>query len=147
MIKEFKKYIISIGIRSAVMHQRVEEIYQDCLKILPEKPKDIFVDEYIDSDGRRHFECLNFITPKVFISADNFISTKDYRLTSLIQPLYFLQIINTDYDLKKATKKSHLIIEARFAIAGRYTLKASRGNCDVLLNITKKYFIPRLDNI
>ena len=113
MKKEFLEYLKSIGIVSKSVKARIREVYNDYISLFNKKPRDIFIDEYIDSEGQRQYECINFFSPHHHFAANNFLGKDDqYFFSSLHPELLKLKINKTDYDLKKATDRSRMIINS-----------------------------------
>ncbi|MEA1992572.1 MAG: hypothetical protein U9N58_10345, partial [Thermodesulfobacteriota bacterium] len=64
MKKEFIDYLESIGIKGGVLLDRIESIYEFYSEMCPDDIVDIFVTDYIDSDGKREYENLWFFSDR-----------------------------------------------------------------------------------
>ncbi len=143
-IKKFKSYLKSIGIDTKPLLKRIEEIYIDCTAMLGNEPQDIFVDEYIDSEGVRFYTCVNFFYPNYFFAAEQFLDRDDYHVSNIPKAMDYCRIIKTNYDFKKSKRNSNINIV--FGELGKVSgqLKATRKNCDHAMLIYNKYIKPNL---
>lgn len=144
MNMDFKIYLESIGI-GELFTKRVEDIYlfySEILKKMNDEIRDIFITEYIKQDGSRQYDSLWFFSDKYFMEAKMFSSKDDFDFMPYACSLTYLRIEKQDYDFKKATEQSRLIVEYEIPYNKEGVLKASKGNCDKLREITIKYFIP-----
>ena len=145
MKKEFLEYLKSIGIVSKSMQARIREAHNDCLLLSNEKPQDIFVDEYMDSEGQRQYECINFFSKHYHFAMNDFLGKSDRYFYSILQARILRWTIEkTEYDLKKATDKSRIVIDFLISDAAGGNLKASGKNCEVALLMFKKYLLPNM---
>jgi len=145
MRKEFIRYLESIGVTKPIQ-ERIETIYEAYVEICKDEMKDIFVTDYIKGDGQREYENVWFFSDNNCMEAKNFISRDDFDITPL-RGLFYVRFQKTDYDFKKASEKSRLLVTCLFgettnAISGEF--KASRENCDYLKNLTRKYLVTNL---
>ncbi len=60
MKQEFVDYLKSIGIKAGSLLDQIESIYEFYLEMCPDEITDIFVTDYIDSEGKREYENLWF---------------------------------------------------------------------------------------
>lgn len=145
MKKTFEKYLKSIGITSKAMIERVEQIHDECLLVCTLEPEEIFVDEYIDAEGRKQYECVNFFSTYYHFGSSSLTGKKfEYFYLPLKKKVLRWKIEKTDYNFKKATDKSRIVINFDCSGMTTSTLKASGKNCEVVLSILKKYVIPNL---
>ena len=144
MITKFKSYLKSIGIDTKSLLERIEEIYMDCTAIWGNEPQDIFVDEYIDSEGVRFYTCVNFFYQNYFFAAEQFLNKDDYYSANIKKAFYFCKITKTNYDFKKTKRNSNIVIEFGSISAAYGELKATRKNCDHAMLIYNKYIKPNL---
>ena len=145
MKKEFTDYIESIGMKTKVLKDEVNRIYNEIVLISPEKPETIFVDEYMDSDGIKNYQCVNFFSSHYHMTADNFLSQDSRYAVYLMKNIFLGYTINkSEYNLKKANAKSNINIKVYMMENQSATLKASGKNCESALLVLKKYIIPNL---
>ena len=145
MKKEFIDYLESIGITSA-LQERIETIHEAYAQICTDEIKDIFVTDYIKGDGEREYVNLWFFSDNNCMEAKNFISADDLDITPL-KGIFYVRLLKTDYDFKKASEKSRLSVTCLFgettdSISGEF--KASKENCDYLRNLIRKYLVSQL---
>jgi hypothetical protein len=127
------------------MLERVREIYNEYLSICTEKPQNIFIDEYIDGEGQRQYECVNFFSPNFHFAAESFLGKNvKYQVSPLNKNIISWKIEKTDYNLIKASANSRINIIFYFSDTTGASLKASGENCEVALSILKTYVMPNL---
>lgn len=144
MKDEFIKYLNIIGITTESLHNRIEQIYKECLEVCPEEIVDIFVEEYIKDDGSREIENVDFFSENYQFSANQFLTNDNYNLVRIKKRVLIVKIQKQNYDFIKATQKSrlNLIVTIDGGLIGDF--KASKENCDYLKDILLKYFKPNL---
>lgn len=143
MKREFVEYLESIGI-TKTFRERIETIYEFYKNICPDEIEDIFVTEYINSDGSREYENLWFFSEKYVMEAKRFITEDNFDITPIHKRIHFLTIKEQDYDFRKATKKSRLYLQFALDTTAEGEFKASKENCDYLREIFLKYILPNL---
>lgn len=144
MTKDFSDYITSIGITTTALHERIADIYEFFNGIHPEEITDIFVDEYMKSDGAREYESITFFSKRFSMSASSFISADDFSVALIQKRIEYYSIKKENYDFKQATAESRFTIDAFLGGGTVVRLKASKDNCDYLKEIFLKYVIPNL---
>jgi len=146
MRKEFVKYLDSIGI-TTILQERIATIHEHFEQICPDEITDIFVTDYIKQDESREYEYLCFFSEKYFMDAKQFAAEDDFSINPIKKRLYGLNIKKKDYDFKKATEKSRLLIHwyVDIGLGVEIILKASKENCDYLKDIAFKYVVPNLE--
>jgi hypothetical protein len=145
MKKEFMDYLESIGIKGGVLLDRLESIHEFYSKMCPDEIVDIFVTDYIDSDGKREYENLWFFSDRYVMEAKGFANGKDdFDITPIKGRVVHYVIRKQHYDFKEATEKSRLYLEFRLDTEANGDLKAAKENCDVLRGIILKYVKPNL---
>ncbi len=145
MKKEFMDYLESIGIKGGVLIDRIESIHEFYLKMCPDEIVDIFVTDYIDSDGKREYENLWFFSDRYVMEAKGFAAGKeDFEIAPIKGRVAYCGIKKQDYDFKEATEKSRLYLVIKLDIIVDGDLKAAKENCDALRDIILKYVKPNL---
>jgi hypothetical protein len=144
MKNEFKKYLKSIDITTKALLGRIEKLYDTCLIICPGDYEDIFVDETVDGEGKRIYECLNFHSKKHAISIHDFITKDHVWISARFKDIDYARLTSEKYDFKKADKNSRLYLQYRTPSDIRGDYKASGKNCEALFAYYKKYILPIL---
>ena len=145
MEKEFIDYLESIDIKERVLLDRIESIYEFYLKMCPDEIKDIFVTDYIDSEGKREYENLWFFSDRYLMEAKGFAAGKDdFDITPIKDRVEHCAIQKQGYDFKEATDKSRLHLLFKLDTNGIANFKASKENCDVLRDIILRHVKPNL---
>lgn len=144
-IPNIAKYLKDIEISEPLL-ERIEVIHSYIQKTIPSKVENIFIVDFIEEDGTRIYQDIDFYSDKRIISVADFKSKIDIRTASIMKCLSYLQFLAKDYDFQKANSKSRLTINFRVGYSDRITgqLKATSQNCDYLMAIIRKYFIPNL---
>ncbi len=139
MRKEFIKYLVSIGIITKALRERIETIYECCKELCSNEITGIFITDYIKEDGSREYENLWFFSEKYCMEAKQFITTYNFDITPIKKRVNYCSIQKHKYDFKKATEKSRLFLRIGlgFDITGEF--KAAKENCDYLKEIILKY--------
>jgi hypothetical protein len=142
--EKYLKYLESIDIKTDDLINRIGKIHDYCQKICPDKFEDIFIDEYINEGGARVYEEISFFSGGYVVSAPLFSKEDECAITKFGAHRFALVIKSKDYDFEKATGQSRLSVERRNLSDGQIIgwFKASKENCDTLMNIIKKYAIP-----
>ena len=144
MREEFIEYLKSIGLAEALC-ERIETIYEFYNSgICPDEITGIFVTDYITGDGTREYENLWFFSEKYAMEAKQFIKEDDFDITPIKNRIQYWRIKKQDYDFKKATEKSRLYLIFALDTGVRGEFKASKENCDYLIDIILKYVLPNL---
>jgi len=144
MRKEFIKYLVSIGIITRALRERIETIYECCKKLCSNEITDIFITDYIKEDGSREYENLWFFSEKTCIEAKQFITKNDFDIIRIKKRVNIWNIQKHKYDFKKATDTSRLFLRVNFGFNIDGELKATKNNCDYLRKIILKYVVPNL---
>lgn len=146
MKDEFKNYLESVGITSKVVLERVEEILGLVVetKLMPQVD-DIYVGEYLQSDGARVYDSLLLFKGDRIVQAVDFLERDVFRIEHTWGQLRSLEVEAQDYDFKKATVKSHLKVRAH-ALRDELLVdgEGTRENCDQLKYIMLKYWMPSM---
>ena len=145
MKQEFVDYLESIGIKAGVLLDRIESIYEFYMDLCPDEIADIFVTDYIDSEGRREYENLWFFSDRYVMEAKGFAAGKDdFDITPINDRVIHCTIQKQDYDFKEVTDKSRLHLLFGLDTGAIADFKASKENCDALKNIISKYMKPNM---
>jgi len=141
MVK-FDEYLNRMGITTDILKDRVKLAYNVASQMCPEEIEEVFVSDYIKDDGTREYESVWFFSKGYCMEAHNFITENSIDIVHI--KIKHIRVELKDYDFKKATEKSRLrvVILLGETIEGEF--KAAKENCDVLRDITIKYFKPRL---
>lgn len=141
-MKKFEEYLNDININSSIM-ARIEEILNISKKVLNnEEIIDIYVSEYVTSNGRE-YESLWIFTEKYISEAKNFRSDFNFDMISRHAGICYANIIfdNYDYIKKSAKESSRMKLSAASCVRNiSYIFKASGVNCRYLQDIFDKYF-------
>jgi hypothetical protein len=141
-VEMLRRYCRLIGMTN-VLIGRTEYLHEFSSQLSSDILKDIFVSEYLNSDGVRVFENLWFFSATFVLEAHQFTTQDDVDVTPMAAVQY-LKVTKTAYDFVKPTKDSRLSVYVTFTSQVAGQLKASRENCDQLRIMVKKYFVPRL---
>lgn len=136
------EYLNRMGITTDILKDRVKLAYSVASQMCPEEIEEVFVSDYIKDDGTREYESVWFFSKGYCIEAHNFITENSIDIVRIKTKR--LQVELKDYDFKKATEKSRLRVLILLGEMLEGEIKAAKENCDVLRDITTKYFKPRL---
>ncbi len=141
MVK-FDEYLNGIGITTIILKDRVNLAYSLASQICPEEIEEVFVSDYIKDDGTREYESVWFFSKGYCMEALNFVT--ENRIDIVRIKTKRIEVNLKDYDFEKATESSRLQLSIQLEEGLYAELKAAKENCDVLRDITIKYFKPRL---
>lgn len=144
MKPEFRDYLAFIGMSTPSLVSRVDRALGLCAKICDEEIKDIFVSDFIKEDGTREYGHLELLADNWTICMPGFLTKDSFQVATLTEKLLVVEISCIAFDLEHATAESRMSVTPRFSNNMTCTYKAARENCEKLMNITKKYFVPRL---
>lgn len=145
MQQKFTDYLESIGIKAGLLLDRIESIHEFYVEMCPDEIVDIFVTEYIDSDGKREYENLWFFSGRYVMEAKEFTTGRDeFVIAPIKDRVAHFRIKKLNYDFKAATDKSRLRLIFRLDNKVIANLKASKENCDALRDIILKHVMPNL---
>jgi len=146
MQQKFTDYLESIGIKAGLLLDRIESIHRFYVEMCPDEIVDIFVTEYIDSDGKREYENLWFFSDRYIMDARGFAAgNNDFLIAPIKGRVAHFRIKKLNYDFKVATDKSRLHLIFQSNTAATANLKASKENCDALRDIILKYMMPNME--
>lgn len=147
MKDEFIEYLKMIGITADKYLNRIETIMEVHSNICQEEIIDIYVDEYIEEDGTRNYDGITFFSNEYDFGAVQFLTEDKFIITKRKKNVIAIKLKKKNYDLKKATENSRLNIEVRFDLSELYSIfKASKENCDNLMQMYFKYIAPNFKN-
>ncbi len=140
MKEEYSSYLKQIGITD-LFYDRAKEVYEFYEKLYPEAIQDIFVTDYIDSEGKRQYENLWFFTSTMALEAKQFLTVDNFDSAPLKKKVKRWQVSRTEYTFTKATKKSRVSIRVELDFGNDCEFKASQDNCDYLRDIFIKHIV------
>lgn len=140
MKTKWKKYLDSIGI-SLLLQKRAEEVLKFYQQIYTDKVEDIFITEYLDEDGNRHYENMWLFSTTHAMEAEKFLQKDDFDCVPVTKLISRWCIEKTEYDFVKATAKSRMTV---YFNGNNFEadLRASKENCDQLKIVFMKYIMP-----
>lgn len=141
MNERFLSYLRSLGL-TAVLTERIEDVFKFYEEICPEEIKDIFVTDLIRDDGSREFVNLWFFSKTFAMEAKEFATKDDFDMGPIQGAVQIWGIEKTDYDFRRATAKSRLYLKVNADTHFSCYLNASMANCDSLKDILIKYIMP-----
>lgn len=136
------EYLNRMGITTDILKDRVKLAYSMASQMCPEEIEEVFVSDYIKDDGTREYDSVWFFSKGYCIEAHSFITENSIDIVRIKAKR--IQVELKDYDFKKATEKSRLQVTILLEETLEGKIKAAKENCDVLRDITIKYFKPGL---
>jgi hypothetical protein len=141
MKTEFDQYLKKIGI-SELFYERSERVVEGVAKFMGEGILDIFVSDYIDNEGKRHYEDLLLFTENIIVEAKQFLTQDHYFINNVKEcPVTGIDFSAQEYDFERATTKSRISVRVFCGTFLNIPMKAAQENCDYLNAIFKKYFV------
>ncbi|MBX2905761.1 MAG: hypothetical protein KF744_06975 [Taibaiella sp.] len=137
---EFVAYLEKVGIIDGLLEKAKEvlDFYEGYLKV---DVTDVFVSEYLSSDGSRNYESLWIFSKQYCGEAKFFLKEKDWDLDTIANNVSYFSVKCVDFSFgKDALSSSRVTLEFGFVPSNRNaTLKASKENCEQIANILAKY--------
>ena len=145
MEDNLKNYVESIGLIGPLL-SKVQTIYDFYTTFIEIEVSDIFVSEFINSDGSRVYENLWVFNNQFCGEATSFITSDDYDVLSFRNSVTYFRLTKKDYDIisNQTNDNSRLTLEVGLPDNRAGSLKASKENCKQLSFIFKKYILPNL---
>jgi len=143
MVEKFLEYFKTIGMTEPIL-QRVTILYGYFKLLLPDEDfVDVRVDEYVQDDGSRVYENICFYSKEFSVGVLDFMTSNKIIISGLEKDIVYASVEARDYDFKKATERSRLHIDLAYTDT-RSNWRTSKENCDHLMEIYRKYVIPRI---
>jgi len=144
-MEQFASYLRGIGIETRAFLERIEFLYKACCEMSPEKPKDIFVSNYIQKDGKPVYESLWFFSDGYCSEAKNFLTKYDIDITPIKRSITYWTVTMDNYRFQeKASLDSKLTLEFHLAQGIEGEFKSEGMNCEYLASIINNYVKPNL---
>jgi hypothetical protein len=144
MKTEFDEYLKKIGI-SELFYERSKQVIEGVAKFIGEGILDIFVSDYIDNEGKRHYEDLLLFTEHIIVEAKQFLTQDHYFINNVKEcPMTGIDFSAQEYGFETATTKSRISVRVYCGTVLIVPMKAAQENCDYLNVIFKKYFLQTL---
>lgn len=145
MKKEHIIYLESIGITGPLL-PKVNLVYEYYNQYLGYDIDDIFVSEYINSDGTRTYENLWFFNENYCYEAKQFLTMDDFDTDLISNSIDSFTVRKTDFDIKNnvTTESSRMNLDFLLKVDRTGQMKASKDNCKKMSEILLKYIKPNL---
>ncbi len=138
-MEKFNDYLESIGIGS-IIKEIIEKHYNFYSQVLSVDITDIFISEFVNSEGNRVYENLWFFNDTHFMEMKNFLSEDDYDMDTLY--FHSWNIKKTKYDdVNNPISDSRIYIDGSMPERRHATFKASGTNCKDLFGIFQKHIM------
>ena len=138
------KYLKSIGFKEPFM-KRAEDVLGFYQRISPDQIENIFITDYIDKEGMRHYDNLWFFSPTTAMEAKNFLKEDDFDATPMKNLITYWSIEKREYDFTDATANSRMTLRVAMASSkAEMNMRASGANCDRLKMVFIKYILPNV---
>lgn len=141
MIENQIKYFDEVGLKGK-FRDKATEIIDFYESLYPNQLKTVFVSEYVDNEGNRHFENLWIFTDKHICEAKSFLTEDDFDSAISKKAVNYWRVKKENYDFEAATQKSRMTLSFGLTTGISGKLKASGENCDFLRELLKQYIIP-----
>ena len=144
-MEKFKEYFDELGLNTSTI-ARINFIFDFYKETCPEEISDVFITDYLDKNGVRHFESLWFFSANMIMEADLFLSQDDCDLAILKNNIVRWNVSKKGYDFKEVKEESRMKIVVYLKRDMRCTFKASGLNCNKLKEIFLKFFVKISNN-
>lgn len=141
-VNSYKSYLNDIGFVSDSFVNKIEPLYGIFSEMCPDEIKDIFITNYVKNDLTKQFQSLWFFSDEYCLEAKQFLTKVDLDIVYLSKSINYWTIKLEDYDYKKASAKSKMILGVELLEGASLTFRAEGKNCDYLKKIINKYIKP-----
>ncbi len=146
--EQIQQYFVDLGMGEPLVDRSLA-VMDDVEDLLPDSIEHVFVTEYRDDEGNRHYENLWLLTCGYMSEAQSYLTEKN---TFDIVPVHYgiarIEISREHFDFATASDQSRLTIDVSISTHSGSNLsgifKASSDNCVVLAGILREYLIPLL---
>lgn len=140
--QEINSYLQELGM-SDVLIDRLHRLINEFSPLMVEEPESIFVSEYVDNEGKRHYTSMGLFSRNYLWEAKRVENEENMDMAYINNKVTYVEITKADYDFKEAGIKSRLNVKYTtgedLSLSGE--LRASGKNCDVLRNVASAHLI------
>jgi len=142
MKPDFSTYLRETEMSKNII-DRVDEIFELYKSIFTEDIQDIFIEEWVDSEGNKSYYSLHFYSEKLDHEIANFLLNDNIFIVPFSNNVDDIRIERTNYNFNHpATDASKLVINMTLSGGtNNCELRATKQNCDQLVLILKKYYL------
>lgn len=143
MKPEFEQYLDLLAVTPPI-RSRVQALYDLCSHLCPEELEEIFITEYVNSDGTREYEALNFLSARYIMEAKQFLNNDDVDLDVIGGSVRYWRMKKWDYDWEEPSDKSRMTLFVSLLSGMGAELKASKENCTRLKKLLVDRVVPNI---
>lgn len=145
--QKIKTYLLTVEMKSSIDIERVKELFNLGKVMCPEELGEIFVSNYIESEGKEQYKDLWLFSDNYVLEVLNFArqATPTVEIIMFTDNLMYISVETKNYHFaKKAQKDSTLRVKP--VTLGQFScdMLATGQNCDTLYYIFKKYLKDNL---
>ncbi|MBA7713091.1 hypothetical protein ES703_122089 [subsurface metagenome] len=144
---DYLDYLNSIDINTETLFNKIDATFRAAVRISQEEIQDIFISDWIQTEGRRAYEHLYLFTNTYIIESAHFTTDTNVNIemTILKERVKYVMVKYNDY-FEKANTASRLSV---FFITngGAFKLTGAKENCDKLIEVYDKYVRPNISKV
>jgi|SRR4030042_1928840 hypothetical protein len=144
---DYLDYLNSIDINTETLFNKIDATFRAAVRISQEEIQDIFISDWIQTEGQRAYEHLHLFTNTYIIESANFTTDTNVNIeiTILKERVKYALVKYNDY-FEKANTASRLSV---FFITngGAFKLTGAKENCDKLIEVYDKYVRPNISKV
>jgi hypothetical protein len=144
---DYLDYLNSIDINTETLFNKIDATFRAAVRISQEEIQDIFISDWIQTEGQRAYEHLYLFTNTYIIESANFTTDTNVNIeiTILKERVKYALVKYNDY-FEKANTASRLSV---FFITngGAFKLTGAKENCDKLIEVYDKYVRPNISKV
>jgi hypothetical protein len=137
-------YLNSIEISTDTLKTKIKDTIEAAKMICPEESKDIFISDWVQTEGKREYEHLFLFTDNYIVESSNFSTDSNINVEATIlkeRVKYINVVFNKKYREDDPSSRITIFFTTN---GGAYELKSAKNNCGKLLEIYKKYIQPNI---
>jgi|GEM_PF-6182272 len=142
-MSKFDKYLQSIGLDGAFL-ARANEVIDVYVALYGEEICDVFVSEYVDSNGMRTYDNLWLFSGSFACESKQFLKNGSFDAAAWGNLVSYWEMNKEKFDLEDPTPESRVSLSFKITTNVGGEIKATGGNCLQIIKILKTYIIPNM---
>lgn len=142
-----QRYFVDLGMGGPLV-ERGMSVVNGVRALLPEPIEHLFVTEYWDDEGNRHYENLWLLTQQYISESQSYLTEDNFDIVPVHLGLARVEVSREHFDFVTSSEQSRLTVNINFSTNSSTgltgNLKASGANCIVLDGIIRSYLMPLL---
>lgn len=144
MKRDYREYLEAIGITEKSLLVKAEKAIALASVFAPGPIEKVFVNDFVDQDGKRNYEDLECFGKGFVVTATSFVTDPHITVSSISKCIKGFEIRFVDFDTADPGDKARLQIKVYLMDQMSGVYKASGNNCTHLMYMYKQYLLGEL---